>query len=173
MDDQRFLDWERALAVEKSAKSRGSANIKLEVLYFQRDSDDRNTRRLTTLFRKGGHHRLDSHNHVLAVIDAQSLESALRDSGLSADMLLDNSQGSYRDLNFPPGFRLRCLHGVDRVQAAAQSLPPRDRRWVVDLFVEGDIFLWVCCIEMVDSGHRYQSRPGDGSHRAVRLRKSA
>jgi hypothetical protein len=144
MNDQRFLEWERALAAEKSAKSRGSASIKLEALDFQRDSDERNTRRLKNLFRKGGHHRLDSRNHVLAVIDTQSLENALRDSNVSADMLLDNSQGSYRELNFPPGFKLRCLHGLDRAQAAAQSLPPHDRRWVVDLFVEGDIFFWVC-----------------------------
>jgi hypothetical protein len=56
MNDQRFLEWERALAAEKSAKSRGSASIKLEALDFQRNSDERNTRRLRNLFRKGSYY---------------------------------------------------------------------------------------------------------------------
>jgi hypothetical protein len=56
-------------------------------------------------------------------------------------MLLDNSQGSYRELNFLPGFQLRYLHSLDRAQAAAQSLPAYNRRWVVDLFVEGNILI--------------------------------
>jgi hypothetical protein len=139
MGDQRFLDWEHALAAEKSAKAVGSASVKLEVLDFQHDDDERNTQRLKSLFKKGGHCRLDVRNHILAVIDPQSLDAALRASGLSADMLLDNPQGTYKQLNFPPGVRLHCLHGLDRARAAAQSLPPGDRRWVVDLFLGGGV----------------------------------
>jgi hypothetical protein len=136
MGDQRFLDWERALAAEKSAKAVGSASVELD---FQHDDDEKNTNRLKSFFKKGGHCRLDIRNHILAVIDPHSLDAALRASGLSADMLLDNPQGTYKQLNFPPGVRLHCLHGLDRARAAAQSLPPGDRRWVVDLFLGGGV----------------------------------
>jgi hypothetical protein len=139
MGDQRFLDWERALAAEKSAKFRGSASIKLEVLHFEREADEQNTRRFQELFRSGGHHRQDSRNHVLAFIDPQSLSAALRMSDLSVDILLINSHGGYKELNFPPGFRLRCLHDLSRARAGAQCLPPGDGRWVVDLFSGGDM----------------------------------
>jgi hypothetical protein len=139
MDDQTFLDWERELAAEKRAKCRGSASVKLEVLYYNREADEQNTKRLKHLFKKGGHFRLDGCNHVLAIIDPQSLDTAIQASGLSADMLLDNPQGQYNELDFPPGFRLKCLHGLDSARAAAQSLPQGDRRWIVDLFVAGSI----------------------------------
>jgi hypothetical protein len=138
MGDQVFLDWERELAAERHAKSRGSASIKLEVLDYEREADEHNTKRLQGLFKKGGHFRLDSRNHVVAVIGPQALDAAMQASGLTADMLLEHPQGRYNELNFPPGFRLKCLHGLDSARAAARSLPPRDRRWIVDLFVGGD-----------------------------------
>jgi hypothetical protein len=141
MGDSRFRDWERRLAAEKSAKSRGSASIKLEVLAYEREADDQNTKRLQKLFKNGGHCRLDSRNHVVAVIDPHALNAAIQASGLLPDMLLDNSQGHYSELNFPPGFRLKCLHGLDSARAAALSLPPDDRRWIVDLFVGGSVAL--------------------------------
>jgi hypothetical protein len=139
MGDEVFLDWEQALAAEKHDKFRGSANIKLDVLEPGREVDEQNAKRLQSLFKKGGHYRVDSRNHVVAVIDQRSLDAAIIASGLSAHMLLDNPQSCYKELNFPPGFQLKCLHGLDSARAAAQSLPPGNRRWVVDLFVGGGV----------------------------------
>jgi hypothetical protein len=139
MGDEAFLDWEQALAAEKHAKFRGSAKIKLELLKYEREVDEQNTKRLQSLFKKGGHYRVDSRNHVIAVIDPLSLDAAIVASGLSASMLLDNPQGCYKELNFPPRFQLKCLHGLDSARAAAQSLPPGNRRWVVDLYVGGGV----------------------------------
>jgi hypothetical protein len=143
MGDEAFLDWEQSLAAEKHAKFRGSANIKLELLKYEREVDEQNTKRLQGLFKKGGHSRVDSRNHVIAVIDPLSLDAAIVASGLSAGTLLDNSQGCYKELNFPSGFQLRCLHGLDSARAAAQSLPPGNRRWVVDLYVGGGVVSFI------------------------------
>ncbi|KAF2843888.1 hypothetical protein T440DRAFT_462707 [Plenodomus tracheiphilus IPT5] len=52
-------------------------------------------------------------------------------------MLIHNAPDGYKALEFATGVQLECLHGVDRVQAARQILPPGDRRWVVDLYLEG------------------------------------
>ena len=127
------------LATEKITKYRGSASIKLEVLHFEHEQDPKNARKLELLFRKTGYDHLDVQNHVPAIIDKQTLETAVRDSGLTAEMLRVNLGGSYPELNFPPGLQLECLHGKDRVQAAARLLPKKDRRWIVDLYLAGSV----------------------------------
>lgn len=127
------------LATEKSTQYRGSASIKLEVLHFEHEQDLKNARKLELLFRKTGYDHLDVQNHVPAIIDKQTLETAVRDSGLTAEMLRVNPGGSYPKLDFPPGLRLECLHGQDRVQAAARLLPKKDRRWIVDLYLAGSV----------------------------------
>jgi hypothetical protein len=175
MDEQAFLHWECTLAAEKSAKFRGSASIKLKVLVFEREANERSAKRLRDLFSKGGHYRLNSCNHVLAVIDLQSFDAAIQASGLSADMLQNNPQGCYKELNFPPGYQLRCLHGLDSARAAAQSVLPGDRRWVVDLFVGGNVLpLSLARVKIADIRvcPRPQPRPGDGYDRTVCLGKT-
>lgn len=72
--------------------------------------------------------RLDVRNHVPAVIDQQSLDAAVWETGLSDDTLMRSAHETYAELNFPPGFRLECLHGRDRIQAAAPLLPAEDKR---------------------------------------------
>lgn len=137
MADQQIFMSE--LATEKSTQYRGSASIKLEVLHFEHEQDLKNARKLELLFRKTGYDHLDVQNHVPAIIDKQTLETAVRDSGLTAEMLRVNPGGSYPKLDFPPGLRLECLHGQDRVQAAARLLPKKDRRWIVDLYLAGSV----------------------------------
>lgn len=58
-------------------------------------------------------------------------------AGIQAHELPKSHAGAYAKLNFPPGFQLQCLHGVDRVQAASQLLPGGDQRLVVDLYLDG------------------------------------
>lgn len=137
MHNTGYIEWERELAAEKHVKFRGSAIIKLDVLVFDRNVDSTNTERLRDLFRDGGHFRLNSYNHIVAVVDQHSLNTAIEFSGLTADMLLDNS-GHYNRLEFPPGLRIDCIHGLDRARAAAESLHPGDQHWVVDLFIKGN-----------------------------------
>jgi hypothetical protein len=49
------------------------------------------------------------------------------------------------ELDFPPGYLLECLHGRDRVRAAARVLPPgiSGGRWTVDLYLAGTSSLFL------------------------------
>ena len=142
MSDQQTLTY--GLASEKSTKYRGSASIKLEVLHFEHEKDPSNAQRLELLFRKTGYDQFNVQNHVPATIDQPTLDAAMRDSGLTAEMLRVHPHGSYRELNFPPGFRLECLHGQDRVRAATRLLPKEDKRWIVDLYLSGSVSRLPC-----------------------------
>ena len=51
--------------------------------------------------------------------------------------LLSNAQDQWPALRFPPGLRLRCLRGWDRLRAGWELLPPRERWWTVDLYLSG------------------------------------
>jgi hypothetical protein len=81
--------------------------------------------------------RLDLRNHIPAVISQPQLEAAIEASRTSAERLLEDARDDYPELDFPPGYRLECLHGRHRTLAAAQVLPLEDRRWTVDLYLEG------------------------------------
>jgi len=138
----RFLEQERRQEAERSIKYRGTASIKLDVLHFpceeSREPDKNNVERLRNLFRgEGGCRRLDLRNHIPAVISQPQLEAAIEASGTSAERLLEDARDGYPELDFPPGYRLECLHGRHRTLAAAQVLPLEDRRWTVDLYLEG------------------------------------
>jgi Protein of unknown function (DUF3723) len=138
----RFLAQERRQEAERAIKYRGTASIKLDVLHFpceeSREPDEKNVERLRKLFREeGGCRRLDLRNHIPAVISQPQLEAAIEASGTSAELLLEDARDGYRELDFPPGYRLECLHGRHRALAAARVLPLEDRRWTVDLYLDG------------------------------------
>ena len=142
MQRRRFQQRAHRIELEKSIKYKGAASIKLDALqYPDRDEplgDKSNVERLRKLFREEGYcDRLDDRNHVVAVIDQDKLDHAIRASQTSAGKLLAAGQGKYPKLNFPPGFQLRCLTGQDRVLAAAKILLPGDKRWTVDLYLSG------------------------------------
>ncbi|TAQ83758.1 hypothetical protein B7494_g7918 [Chlorociboria aeruginascens] len=137
----RFLEQERRQEAERSIKYRGTASIKLDVLHFpcekSREPDENNVEKLRNLFRgEGGCRRLDLRNHIPAVISQPQLEAAIEASRTSAERLLEDARDNYPELDFPPGYRLECLHGRHRTPAAAQVLPLEDRRWTVDLYLE-------------------------------------
>jgi hypothetical protein len=128
--------WETELALERSRKHVGSACISLDVLEFQHEVDEQNVDRLVKLLQSKCD-RTDTRNHVIATIDQQSLDLALKFSDLTTGLLTANAAGSYPILNLPPKLRIQCLHGVDRLAAARRFLPHGDQRWVVELYLAG------------------------------------
>jgi hypothetical protein len=143
----RFREQERGLAEERSIRYRGTASIKLDVLHFpepdnsnvDREPDKINVERLKNLFLDGGCRPDELRNHILAVIDQEQLDDAILASGTSAEGLLAEARDGFPELDFPPGYRLECLHGLDRVEAAKKEgvLPPGNKRWTVDLYLAG------------------------------------
>jgi hypothetical protein len=136
-----FLEEEHRLALETRKKYRGTASVKLEVLHFAYEEDAENVTRLKRFFRKNGCNRLDIRNHIPAIINQEQLDIAIEYSKISAKALMASSptdpRGSYPTLSFPPEFRLKCLHGLDRVRAGADILPPGEKHWTVDFYLEG------------------------------------
>jgi hypothetical protein len=103
------------------------------VLHFpceeSREPDEKNVERLRKLFREeGGCCRLDLQNHIPAVINQPQLAVTIEASRTSVKQFLEDARDGYRELDFPPGYRLECLHGRYRALAAAHVLPLEDRR---------------------------------------------
>ncbi|KAK8029466.1 hypothetical protein PG993_010757 [Apiospora rasikravindrae] len=67
------------------------------------------------------------------LLDEGQLHEAARTSGVSHEALLSSGLDFPR-LDFPAGFRLKCLRGRHRAKAAQEAFRSNDKRWVVDLF---------------------------------------
>jgi len=138
MQRSRLQNRERALAVERSLKYRGTARVEIEVLYFPPlktrgpKSGEKNVERLKGVFRRKGVLPEPIPHHIPAVTDRRVLDVALRGSEVSAEQLWAGPP--YKKLEFPPDYRLECLRGQSRTLAAAQILPAEERWWIVDLF---------------------------------------
>ncbi|RYN74723.1 hypothetical protein AA0120_g12233 [Alternaria tenuissima] len=143
MKQARVSEAEEDIERQKSSHFRGRAKVPLEFLHFSehspRDLDRANVERLMGVYRDEGVKRLQHEHHIPAVVGKDDLLSAVHLSGLSLVHLLNSSQGNAPRLTFPEGFRLNCLHGKHRIEAAKRSacLQGQDRWWTVTLYSEG------------------------------------
>ena len=136
-DMELNMEKELQLEREKSASYWGTARVRLHWLTFQdTDLDTKQVQILKLSFQKDCR-RLDIHNHIPAIIDQQSLQSAFRLSGIAEDYLPKDPQHQIPELGFWEGYQLRCLHGRHRVEAAKLALAPWDKWWTVDLYSAG------------------------------------
>jgi hypothetical protein len=138
----QIRDEERKVALDRRAKFRGCACIRLEFLHFEpkhaRDADLQEIERLRDEFRRGAClRRLGFQPHVDATIDQQDLNRAIRESGTSVEELLKPTNGLPPSLDFPPYYRLECHNGFEPIEAARDALSGEDRWWIVDLYVSG------------------------------------
>ncbi|KAH8765626.1 hypothetical protein BGZ57DRAFT_533732 [Hyaloscypha finlandica] len=151
------------LEAETRRTYKGSARISLDVLYFQsnehRDLDRKHVDYLKGCFQRDKCRRLEKRNHIEAAVDQPSLDAALRSSDVSARELLTNEPNGCPKLSFPAGFKLRCLHGQHRIQAAREFLLPHDKWWTVDLYTSDlNDNLKQCLHEQ----HSNEDKPSDG-----------
>ena len=133
---------EAVLEAERRVKFKGTACIRLEYLDFPRYGANENVERLKLCIECEGCYRLDSKYYVIAVIDQESLAGAIEASNTSYAALLSNAQRQWPTLRFPPGVRLKYLRGWDRLRAGWELLPPKDRWWMVDLYLSGKEILF-------------------------------
>lgn len=135
-----FTEEEIRLAAERRRKYIGTAKVSISHILFDpplpRDLDPKNLGRLREIFRKNRCRRLDVDNHVPAIVSQGDLAGALRSANVSQRALLTNDPHQLPQLRFAAG-QLRALHGRHRVQAGAEVLPPADRWWTVDLYLDG------------------------------------
>lgn len=74
---------EAELEAERRVKFKGTARIRLEYLDFPRHGANKNVERLKLCIECEGYYRLDSKYHVIAVIDQELLDDAIRASNTS------------------------------------------------------------------------------------------
>jgi hypothetical protein len=142
MRQSKVDSWERTITNGKNSNYRGTACVDLEVLEFSsgfvRGENEKIIESLKGKFKKEGCYRLDPRNHVPVIIEPSDFLSILELSELNPDSLMENPRETPPRLKFPPGFRLSCLHGRQRVEAAKAVLrKPGDRWWTVDLYIAG------------------------------------
>ena len=128
------------LETEKNLKYRGTARVQLQHLQFRWDGvgkpSVKNVEKLKETLKKDCR-RLETRNHVPAIVSQADLDNALTISGLSCESLLSRAASDYPDLLFPSGYRLECLHGKRRILAAKEVLSFPDRWWTVDFYLTG------------------------------------
>ncbi|KAL5333673.1 hypothetical protein BJX70DRAFT_48849 [Aspergillus crustosus] len=133
-----LTDTERQLTAERLLKYQGTAKINLDQISLQplmsRELDQKNVERLRDIFAKDGCQRLDIRNHVTAIVSRRHLGRACHAVGLTAEEL-KTYQPQYPHLSFR-GHQVQCLHGQHRLKAAEETLPPSDRWWTVDLYLD-------------------------------------
>lgn len=138
-----LTDAERQLTTERQLKYQGTAKIELDHISFQpltsREIDQKNVERLREIFAKDGCQRLDIRNHVTAIVSRRHLRRACHATGLTTEKLKSRQQ-QYPRLCFRER-QVHCLHGQHRLKAAEETLPPSDRWWTVDLYLDGLDFL--------------------------------
>jgi len=127
MRQRRVERQEAELEAERLAKFQGTARIRLECLEFPRYKSNENVERLELCIEYEGCYRFESRYHVPAVIDQQLLDVVIQASNTFHATFLSDSQNQKPSLRIPPGVRLECLRGWDRLRAGWESLPPKDR----------------------------------------------
>ncbi|KAI2889407.1 hypothetical protein CBS63078_10207 [Aspergillus niger] len=134
-----FTDEESRLAKERHLKYKGTAKVDINDISFHptvsRQIDNGKLERLRRIFRTEGCRRLDINNQVTAVVSGEHLQSALERVGIAAEALMTNSPDQLPQLHFPAG-QLECLHGLHRITAGKDFLPPADRWWPIDIYLE-------------------------------------
>ncbi len=127
---------------ERRRQFRGTARVSLDLLDFPLDAyrelSRKNVDRLKGAFRREGCRREFVNNHILVIINQDSLDAALEFSRVTATELRTCPRDDYPELRFRAGVRLTCLHGKHRVQAGREFLSPRDKWWIADFYLDGE-----------------------------------
>ena len=136
-----ILAKETRLEEDRKLSFYGSARVDLDALAFERSPECQisqpNIQRLFSAFEKAGCLRLHPQYHVPAVITKEQLDGALTSAESPADALLSKDPEQWPLLTFPDDYRVQCLHGRHRIEAAKRFLSISDRWWVVDFYTSG------------------------------------
>lgn len=120
------------LEEERRKQYCGTASLCLTSLQYQ----EKDPQAMKTIFRQeGGCRKEDHRHHARALIRQEDLEAAMLRSSVSREMLMADAL-PYPELEFPPGVKIKCIEGHDRLAAAEKVLPGSNKRWIVDLYLD-------------------------------------
>ncbi|KAJ5084782.1 hypothetical protein NUU61_009361 [Penicillium alfredii] len=126
------------LALQKLQYYQGCAIIELRHLMFEPDDvfggrqlNERNVKRLLTIFEIEGCGNLEPEHRVAAIIDQETLTKTLTHTNLSRQALLDPT--NQPRLLLERDARLTCVYGKHRLKAGEAF---GENRWLVDLYLD-------------------------------------
>jgi hypothetical protein len=140
------------LDTESRLICKGSALVRFEYLKWNEylklnrleRPDPERVEHVKRIFQKEGCSQLQVGHHIPAVVDQHRLNVALEDArakgrwktgALPSDSATIDTKDGYPELEFPGG--IECLHGLHRIQAGKECLPPTEKWWIVDLYLSG------------------------------------
>ncbi|KAI5465187.1 hypothetical protein BGZ63DRAFT_351107, partial [Mariannaea sp. PMI_226] len=140
MPGHSFIEVNQRIETERRAKFLGTASIRFSSLKPRSAAANPirrpATKPLQRLFREEhGCRQEDSRHHAKATISQDELQTALMLSGISEISMLKADSLPYPQLEFPPGTRLECIQGCDRIIAADEVFDGANKRWIVDLYL--------------------------------------
>ena len=123
---------------ERNRAFRGSIKYPLHRLHYERSEnprqlDHKNIERLIKVFELDGCDRLNTANHVPALISGSSLTALLETVPGGVDRLKSTDEEPVL-VDLPD--RLTYLHGRHRLEAAKRVLAASEKWWVIDLYEE-------------------------------------
>lgn len=139
MSQHTFTRPEVLVANERHLKYQGVAKVDVNQINFTQHEtslDTRKAERLRKIFLKEGCHRLDVRNHIPCTISSQHLDTSLERAGVTRAALLTDNVEKLPFLQFSHN-ELLGLHGRHRIEVARELLPPSDRWWTVDVYLDG------------------------------------
>lgn len=147
MQRLQFTETETRLASERRLKFQGTAKVNLDDISFHptlaHNVDERKLDQLRRIFHKEGCRRLDIRNNVTAVVSRTDLQTALDNGHVAPQALLTNLPTCLPRLSFPAR-QLQCLHGQHRIKVGKELLPPSDRWWPIDIYLDGKMLPAFC-----------------------------
>ena len=122
---------------ERYQKYLGIANVKLQTLEFPPSESEKYKDHLISRFlQQGCRSSKDLRHRINATISQEDFNFAIETSRISQTTLLVDSP-PYAELDFPPGFRLQCLHGKAVIKAAEEIFDGENERWLVNFYLPG------------------------------------
>lgn len=136
---QNFTIVNRRLEEERRKKYCGTASLRLTSLQYRECAGPKSLHvdAMQRVFRQEhGCRKEDNRHHVKALISQQVLEAAVICASIPSERLMADTL-PYPELEFPPGIKIECIEGHDRLAAADGVLQGSKKRWIVDLYVDG------------------------------------
>ncbi|KAF4417345.1 hypothetical protein CFRS1_v015900 [Colletotrichum fructicola] len=163
MVEYSFTQVNRRLEEERRAKFCGTASISISSLKPALRTADRVRRPapdpLKRLYREEHGCRQEDHSHhAKAIISQSNFDAAILQAEIPVSRLQSDAL-PYPVLRLPPGVRLECLQGSDRIVAADEVFDGTNKHWIVDLYLDD---LSDDLKRLFVEEFEYQKEPDDG-----------
>ena len=110
--------------------------VNINILYFNSSSlrkvNDRNFRRLLSLFERTKYFQLDSLYHLFIVIKQAAFRSSIAETTLSIETIFNRNSSQWLKLFFSSKSKLVCLRDKYRIKIAKKYLSKSIRWWIIN-----------------------------------------